>query len=370
MTKGLREWKLRDLVFWVAVWLIWLLTILPPARYLYLGVSILVLFVALADRRIRVGEEAAPFLLICIAGVVFSPLASAEGARDVFLILAGVSASVLLTHPRIDIGKIVFWYVTAVLIHVALFRDVGNFRFDFAASQSTLEGSFAFMFGLLAVFSMIGRRWWCFVVCVFFAFLTLKRIAVLAIALVFLVWITKRQFGEWLLRPIVMVPANLAAVFLLLMYGSGALDSLIVLSTGMDANQLGMGRKALLSMPSREIFGSPESFLFFGTGPGGGYDLTSQTLRYAIGKVNLHSDLVKILYEYGFVVFCLFFGLAYRAKSYAVRLAFLYVNILLLTDNVLIYYFLIATYVIVSRAFSAGDSSGDISSAVSDGRLA
>lgn len=364
MTKGLREWKLRDLVFWIAVWLIWLLTALPPARYLYLGVSILVLFVALADRRARVGDEAAPFLALCAAGVVFLPLATGEGVRDVFLILAGISTSIFLTHPRIDVEKAIVWYVLAVSVHVALFRDVGNFRFDFAASQSTLEGSFAFMFGLLAVVSMIERRWWCFAACVFFAFLTLKRIAILAVAVVFLVWITRHRFGAWILRPVVMIPVNIAAVFLLLLYGSGALDSVITLLTGMDANQLGMGRKTLLSMPSREILGAPESFLFFGAGPGSGYDLTSQTLRYAISKVNLHSDLVKILYEYGFVVFCLFFGLAYRTKSYSGRVVFLYINILLLTDNVLIYYFLIAAYVIVSRSVSANESQEDASSPI------
>ena len=58
-------------------------------------------------------------------------------------------------------------------------------------------------------------------------------------------------------------------------------------------------------------------------------------------KYLLHSDLMKITLEYGLLVFIGFFGLAYAFKSLAARMFWLYFNILMLTDNVLIYGYLI-----------------------------
>jgi hypothetical protein len=82
------------------------------------------------------------------------------------------------------------------------------------------------------------------------------------------------------------------------------------------------------------------------------------------GKPNLHNDSLKILVEYGGLAWVVFFGLLYRRQSLACRLLMLFFNIVLLTDNALIYpYFIFALGLAVQR-FSEADVSLQVGGAI------
>lgn len=342
--------QVRAIVYWLALCLALIAIAIPALRYAIYPVSVLVLLTVLADGDFRIGDEAAPFLVFVAAGLVAIPLATTEGAKDTFFTFAGISVALLVSTPAVTIRQLFAATLVAALVYYAIPGGlVDNAPFDIIYSSSPFESNFGYMFALLAVFAWIARNRWLSLLSLVLAVLALKRIAVLgAIVAVAFLLLGERK-GRWILNPFVMVVVNLAIVAALLGYALGYFDSQILYLTGQSANQIGLGRRFLLSLPARDIMHAPAHFIFFGAGPGQTYDLaTAGALSYE--KWGLHSDLVKILYEYGLVAWVVIIGLMYRSARYALRVAFLYVNILFVTDNTLIYAFFLCLFVIGARA--------------------
>jgi len=343
---SLREYKVRHIVFWCSLGLAFLYIALPPVRYLLYAIPFLVTLTVLGDRKVRLGDEAKPFLALCLVGIACAPLATPEGIKDLFFVFSGISIALFVDIPIVR-GWHVFWLnLLSMALYFTLFRGLHvGFEFDFAGSKSTLEGSFAFVFGLVAVVALTQRRYWLFALCAIMAVLALKRIALIGaiMAAIFLFLGEKR--GRIILNPAVMILANTLVVIAVLLYASGAFDSQIRSLTGMSADELGMGRETILSVPANTIIHQPHRFVAYGLGPGHGYD---HLIRFGV-KENLHSDLVKIIYEYGYLVLCVFIWLMYSCRDYKLRVLFLYSNVLLVTDNTLIYSFFLVIFVAFGR---------------------
>lgn len=343
---SLGAYKVRYVVFWCSLVLAFLYMALPPVRYLLYTVPFLVTLTVLGDRKARIGDEARPFFALCLAGVAFAPLATSEGIKDLFFIFSGISIALFTDIPKLKAWYVFWLSLFSMALYFALVRGLhASFDFDFAGSKSTLEGSFAFVFGLLAVVALVQRRYWLVVLCAIIAVLALKRIALLGalVAAIFL-FLGERR-GRTILNPVVMILANTLVVIALLLYGSGAFDSHVRSLTGMSADQLGMGRETILSVPTNAIIRQPHQFVAYGLGAGHGYD---HLIRFGV-KENLHSDLVKIIYEYGYLIFCVFIWLMYSCRDYQLRTLFLYFNVLLVTDNTLIYSFFLVVFVAFGR---------------------
>ncbi|MFX7902623.1 hypothetical protein ABTK34_19340, partial [Acinetobacter baumannii] len=81
----------------------------PPLRYLAYGVPLLVLLTCMADRKVNLGDETKPFLVILMAGLVLGPLANNEGWKDLFFVFAGVSVAMLSKVPHISLWRLFLW---------------------------------------------------------------------------------------------------------------------------------------------------------------------------------------------------------------------------------------------------------------------
>jgi len=91
-------------------------------------------------------------------------------------------------------------------------------------------------------------------------------------------------------------------------------------------------------------------FLLMGKGAGAVYDLTlSVGVMDGADKINLHSDLMKLLYEYGLLWYVVVIGVMYSVRSFRAKLLAVYINVLFVTDNSLIYYLLIFYIVLCAR---------------------
>lgn len=347
---GLRGYLVRNIVFWAGLTFMCFSIALPFLRHFIYLLPFLVLLTILGDQAVRLGDEAKPFLAVVLAGLVFSPLATDEGLKDLYFTFTGVSVALLIDMPRIRLWSL---FVTLLGCMVIFFLLFGDFRsgidFDISKSQSSFEGSFSFMFGLLAPFALMEKRYRLFVCCLLMTILSLKRIAVIATisACVFVLLGEKR--AKYILNPPVMIILNVLFLIIVLLYGYGVFDGFITELTGQSANQFGQGRRALLSLPATEIFSHPEHFIFFGQGPGSTYILANKAVGSYGTAQRLHSDVLKLLYEYGVIFSCFFVWLMYSAKSFATRVAFLYMNIIFLTDNTLIYAFMLFLFVYLAR---------------------
>lgn len=318
-----------------------------PFRYLNYLIPMLALLVLLANRKIHAPDLARPYLVIVLASLVLSPFANGEGVKDIYLILTGLSMAL------VGFRKVWSWWwifsACAIGFAFSLFIQgafsgwstlVSNFTFDFSASRSTFESGFSYLFGLLAVWAAYTKRWRRFALAFFFAFLTLKRIVIVGIVLCAMLQFLPRPVLLKILSPIPMMMANAVFLFLILSYGSGKFDLLIHDLTSQSANALGMGRRVLYSFIVSDFFKEPWRFLLIGSGPGDAYEIMKGGWSW-LRKENLHGDTLKILYEYGGLVLALFVWALYSSRRPAVLLLALYSNILLLTDNTLIYPFYI-----------------------------
>lgn len=340
---------LADVVFWLAVVLSYLTITLPAFRYLAFTIPFLVLLTTLGDRAVRFDDELYPFALLLIWGLALGGLASVGGWKDLFFIMSGVSAALLSRVPSIGSGKALVMTVIGMCIYFPLYgRFGGGFSFDIATSESTLESNYSFLLGLIAVVALLEKRTAMFVLAFLLTLLTLKRIAVLGVLVVLVAYFFEKKKPGLLLNPFVMTVVNTVFILACLAYGLGYFDYWIYQVTGESADALGMGRRAALEIPAREIMAHPFSAFFTGQGPGQIYELMNP-LNNTKHVGNLHSDVIKMVYEYGFLFTMLFIGLGYKAKTSARRLVFLYFNILLLTDNLLIYYFFLFFMMVFPR---------------------
>jgi hypothetical protein len=229
-------------------------------------------------------------------------------------------------------------FVFGTLLYAFTYNELSHgFVFDFATSKSSFEGNFAFLFGLLTVYAALTRQWKLLIFSFIASVFALKRIVILAEITCIILALLPEKYVKRLLNPFFLLAVNLTFVLLVILYANHSFDGLIASYTGQSANQFGMGRQVLYGSIAKSILENPFRYIFIGAGPGAAYDALSGF--GIVGHNNLHSDILKIFYEYGFILFSLFIFLGYSSRLANIRILFFFTNIIFVTDNVLIYHF-------------------------------
>ncbi len=158
-----------------------------------------------------------------------------------------------------------------------------------------------------------------------------KRIALLALVLASLAFIifSKREKMYNRLIPYITTCAiifNLAYLYISYLLASGGLDDLISYYTGLSSNAFTMGRENIYGNIFSYFDSSNLSSFFFGIGSVSNYM-----------ERQLHNDILKIFLENGIIVFCVYFFILYRKVEINILPFLIYINILFMTDNTLIY---------------------------------
>lgn len=339
---------LSDVAFWLTLTFAVLAVAFPPARYLVFLSPVIVATVILADGAFVVRDEFLPFGLYITAGLVLAPIGNLDGMKDVLFVLSGVAIALAPRVPYVSPERLLAIYLLAASGFFAAF-GTGAATFSISNSESPLESSFGFVFPAIALYAFFRGRVITFLIAAVLAVAALKRITLVAVLCVVALYYLGEHRGRYILNPFVMVVVNLVALAALIAYGAGAFDMWIVDWTGQSANQLGLGRRVLLQLPATEMLRNPAAFIFGGSGGGTSYELATRGALQFGGKANLHSDIVKIAYEFGILIFIAFFALLYFSKSYVLRLYGLFLNILFITDNTLVYYFFLLPVMYCAR---------------------
>jgi hypothetical protein len=343
--------RLAAIGYWTMLSLTILALYFPPFRYLAYLVPFIALYVGLADGHFQTGGINGPYIFLLTAGLFMSSLANTAGFKDLFFMCSGLSASIVLYRRPIN-TKLLLVLFSIGTVSFAIMYGGGlahGLEYNLASSQSSFEGNFGFLFGILALYSALKKQNWIFFLSFLGAALALKRIVLVAILACWVISLLPDRIVRRILNPLVLVPINLAIILALVLYANHQFDYWLTTATGQSANQFGMGRQEIYATVARDIFTDPLRFLLFGAGPGAAYD----SLGKFLGAANLHSDLLKIFFEYGLAVFCVFIWLGYRMHDVRVRILFLYANIIYATDNTLIYHFFLFFLCLTALALEA-----------------
>lgn len=328
---------------WFCCVLLFLSITVGQLRLLTYTIPLAALIVCLAVGRFQLPEMTWPFAVLIVFAIASAPLANLLGLQDIYLMLIGIAPFMVGLRLKVEWRSLFVVAMAGLVLSYGLRRVMGGgggAEFDLMNSTSPLESQFSFLFGMLAVWAAAERRWKAFFLALVMTTLTLKRIALLGALLCFALAVLPLRLRDLLVNPVTMVLLNIAVVALAVLYGSGEFDRLIYEWTGQSANQFGMGRRHAFALPAREVLDNFDRYLFLGAGPGQVYEVMKGSYSW-LAKKNLHCDLLKILLEYGALAFIGFFVMAYRMRSSGQRLMWTYFNILLMTDNSLIYPWLI-----------------------------
>ncbi|WP_430462246.1 hypothetical protein ACQUQU_05505 [Thalassolituus sp. LLYu03] len=280
--------------------------------------------------RAEIRQLVLPFLmLVGWGGVVYSGW---EGIKDVVFILCYVAPFVFgrLIVTSKDLNYI-FLALIAVFIVTSIPALMSGFHMSLLGSESTLEShTMAFVFGAFAVYYFGVRSYILFLIALVLVVLSLKRIALLGIFVAILFMMLPFVFGRFL--KYVALVVNLLYVVVCFYITSEDFNDFCMDYMEVSSAYFTQGRSVLYSYVYDDV-----GLSFFGAGSGAVYGALWGTI--ADGKVLLHNDVLKIFMEYGVIVFCLFWYAFYSVKSRLALSIVVYLNVLFMTDNVLIYVF-------------------------------
>jgi hypothetical protein len=201
------------------------------------------------------------------------------------------------------------------------------------------ENHLAFAFGFFVLFFFIERynRVYQFLAFVIFI-LCFKRIVIAAVLFCLATYYFLSFFRIDVARyrktlTLVGVVVNIGFVYFTHLLVSGTFDEVVHEKTGISTDQFLMGRKTFYT----EAFEKAGAINWTGLGLGKMDDVIFQ---FYGSWMNLHSEVLKNYFEFGVIIFVVWLFIFFYKNLFSNKAAifFLYANILMLTDNVFIYF--------------------------------
>ena len=216
--------------------------------------------------------------------------------------------------------------------------NIGNFLIH---SQSSTESTFAFIYGLLAVYFLIEKKKFWFIVSIILSVIGSKRIVLFATFVAIISYYLIKWFLPFLSKNktsiiVVVCLLNLAFLYLLIGISIGYFDDFFIEHIGVSPNYLLKGRVHIYSWVIDKI--GTVSILPKGLA------LTSTILQSdSSGETHaalMHSDVLRYYLEFGLIINTLIFVLLYKIGLDSIKALpiIVYYNVLMLTDNITIYF--------------------------------
>lgn len=232
--------------------------------------------------------------------------------------------------------SIIFLFISAKNILLSPFQfSLLRFLID---SQSPFETTMAFPMGMFVIFFSYYNKKSLFWTSLIFTLLSSKRIVILALILIYIINKLTPSIRSLNKQIVILIAViiNLIFVYFIIQFSLSKYDPFIEQYLGLSADYISMGRKSIYENLFSRDEGNWVKF-FFGNGLGTSY---VETTNFLEKEENLHSDVMKLFFDTGLLGLTIWIVFIYKL-GFINKIAFLltiYLNILYLTDNVLIYY--------------------------------
>ncbi len=278
----------------------------------------------------------APFVIL----IGYNILKIALGTPVKFseLIFIASSFVLFLVIKRFDIN---IRGLSVICIFAFIISLGTNISIDFSltafmrSETSTGESNMLpFLFGLFSLFFLVKRDYFWFLINVIFLVLSFKRIVFLGFSVCFIAYVLPNRLRNIALNKWIHYFVNCGLLVVFYFLANGFFNELVREYTGLPIAHFTQGRSTHFELVFPELISRKFEVFFVGIGQGNLLTILSKGL----GEVVLfHNDLFKLFVENGFIVFSVFYYFLYKNKNQKQMLIILFINILFLTDNVLIY---------------------------------
>lgn len=309
----------------------------------------------LARWRVAVDRSGLGALLIYSGIAAVSTMAGSYGPfalRDLLIILGYLLLFVLAFRSPGFVADACLASLAAATVVVAMNAGIVE-NLNILGSAGILESPLAFPLGIVFLYYAGTRQWGRAIIAFALFFLAFKRIAIAGALAVLaieyaLMLVGRRHIGR-LLAAIVVIASSVLALFLLDIFDYVAL---LLNNEQISANNISLGRFEFASVLWRDFHEGGWTHQLLGFGPGA----ASAYLDRAIADTNPHNDWLKILFDYGvvgFVAFHVVLYLIHPRTPHGDRL-YIYLAIIMCTDNVLIYVFYFVYLFLILRIVDPG----------------
>jgi len=322
----------------------------PIFRYLkYLGLLFFIILLAFGSfKGLKINDRAKPFLLLIINSLILFPLLTQQGVFELIFIFAGIAMFLFKTEFHFNMEKLSYYAAFMFVVFYA-FRGKYNFSAEafYASDTSSVEGGLSFIYGFLAIYFWEKKKKWHFLLNFILVLLSLKRIVFIGVIVVIFLTLSPKRLHRFITNRIFLIVFNMAFIIIIHLFVNGYFDEFLRNLTGLSIGQFTGGRNTLYSLVlDGQVFSGLDYLL--GIGQGG----TTNILANYFGHVFLlHNDIIKIAVEHGYLIFVLFLFMLYQTKNEKVLRLTIFLNILFLTDNTLIYQAVYLMYFLIVHKY-------------------
>jgi hypothetical protein len=262
------------------------------------------------------------------------------------LLLPIITALAIVGYRNIDISKMIniffVFYILSFIIYqfehlINLPKLLSSFIDALKYSIFPTESWLAFPLGVFTLYYVLEKDYKRFFIALFFFLLAFKRIAIASFILSYGCYAFFFLFlnVKFVKRKIIsfFITLNVGLIAVLYFFINGFFTRLIEKKTGISVNWFSQGRFQIYN----DVINHFLDKIWFGSSLG----FTHLYLDRKYSDIAfLHSDILKILLELGIASFIIWFVyfLYININNSKSAIMFLFINILLLTDNVFIYF--------------------------------
>ncbi len=301
--------------------------------------------------RFNLNRHNLPFLFLLIVSLPTAFVYDINAAKKLIFIAVYSSVFLFIDFSRVRLnlhlfsGILVFLLFYQILVFGSKYGSGLSLEYSFIESRSSYESTLAFPLAVIGIYYFLTQKW----ALAFFHFiivvLALKRIAIIAFILIVFIWIIPKSIRRVFLNPYVVTVSVGLLTWFSIAFAYGQFDRLIINLFDKSANELSQGRQELWYQLLQGVHFSFQDFILYGEGIG--QSITALQLKWGLKSVLTHNDILSIFVELGLLAMMVFVFLINNQRSLEERGVALFITILFLTDNVLIYQHVMLAYLLV-----------------------
>ncbi len=320
-------------------------------RYAFYLSPLFCFFIWVAFGGFKFYKKATPFLLLLLASLPSVYDLDFNGFKMFYFIFvySFIFSIFDFSKLEIDFRWLLLFLLVIFILNVRDILRAGGFSFSIMDSESSFESTLAFPVGLVVIYFFTVKRYLWFVVASILCVLMLKRIVLLAIIAFICLRLCNRSIQKSILNPYVVTVCTTIGLVVCIEFASGTFDKLIRDVLNQSANQLAMGRQVLWGSTLEALKFNYLDYLFWGAGEGKVIYTIDHLFRtgFKVQDVRLHNDLLLITLQYGMLILIAFVFTLNNRRSLEQRGVSLFMTIIFMTDNALIYQHVMVFYFLI-----------------------